>query len=370
MKTIKHTIPALTLSLSLAIAAPAQAVDFTLFGSAGYSGSSEEGANDGFALGPLDFYATTQLDDKTRGFIEYVFENGGDGLVTDLERVWVARDINDSMTLGIGRFHSPLGSWNRTYHHGAYMQNTISRPFFLDFEDGAAGVLPVHIVGLMSWGEIPVSWGSVSYEVFVSNGPSIDSDGGLSVTPDNKPEIGIGDAGDSNSNKAIGGRVSFTPEEGDLEASFFFYSGSIAEDGTGINFPNISTGDDLIDQVITGVDASWDIDSFNIALEYYSFNNDSLIAAQESHTGTAYYLQGTWQASENLKVIVRQEDLDFDNNDNYFQLLGASPGSHALVAVRYELTETNALKFEINRSSPAVGPSETGFAMEWAFIMF
>ncbi|MDQ7048016.1 MAG: hypothetical protein Q9M92_00140 [Enterobacterales bacterium] len=205
MKMIKQTIPSLTLALSFALSAPAQAVDFTLFGSAGYSGSSEAGTNDGFALGPLDFYATTQLDDKTRGFVEYVFENGGDGLVTDLERVWVARELNDSMTLGIGRFHSPLGSWNRTYHHGAYMQNTISRPFFLDFEDGAAGVLPVHVVGLMSWGEIPVSWGSISYEAFISNGPSIDSDGGLSVTPDNKPEIGIGDAGDSNSNKAIGG---------------------------------------------------------------------------------------------------------------------------------------------------------------------
>ncbi|MDQ7048017.1 MAG: hypothetical protein Q9M92_00145 [Enterobacterales bacterium] len=159
-------------------------------------------------------------------------------------------------------------------------------------------------------------------------------------------------------------------EDATMEGSFFFYSGKIGEAGTGINFANINTGDDLIDQLITGVDASWDIDSFNIALEYYSFNNDSLIAAQETHTGTAYYLQGTWQASESVKIIVRQEELDFDSNDNYFQLLGASPGSKSLIALRYDLTETNALKFEFNRSTPAIGSSETSFAVEWAFLMF
>jgi len=105
-------------------------------------------------------------------------------------------------------------------------------------------------------------------------------------------------------------------------------------------------------------------------LEYYSFTNDSLIAAQESHTGTAYYLQGTWQVSESVKVILRQEDLNFDSNDNYFQLLGASTGSKSLIALRYDLTETNALKFEVNRSSPSASPSETSFAVEWAFLMF
>lgn len=108
----------------------AYAVNFGLFSDVRLSSSSLEGENTGFALGDLDFYATEEISDNTRGFIELVFENTSSGIVTDLERLWIMRTFTDEFKLSAGRFHSPLGRWNRTYHHGSLVQATITRPFF------------------------------------------------------------------------------------------------------------------------------------------------------------------------------------------------------------------------------------------------
>ena len=350
------------------ISPPSHAVEFALFGDVVLTDSSAEQANSQFVLGGLDFYATTEIDDKSRVFIEYVFENTDDGLVTDLERLWISREVRDDLTLAAGRFHTPLGHWNRTYHHGSFMQDTISRPFFLDFEDGAAGVLPVHIVGLMAWGTRYYSWGNVSYEAFVANGSSIDTDEfGFTASIEEKPEIEINAGGDVNSNKALGLRVTAALEE-HFAASVFVYDGAIAESGEGIN-SGAAQGDDLLDQVIMGIDLRAEKNNFDLLAEFYRYENDAHVADNKLHTGIAYYVQLGWQPLKDLKVLIRHENLDVSTNDSYFQLLGAEDEQRDLLALRYDLSDTNSLKFEISRRSPRVGPSEKTFSLQWSFII-
>jgi hypothetical protein len=36
----------------------------------------------------------------------------------------------------------------------------------------------------------------------------------------------------------------------------------------------------------------------------------------------------------------------------------------------YHLSESNSIKFEINRNNPKKGSSETAYGIEWAFMMF
>jgi hypothetical protein len=360
---------AATLALSV-ISPKIFAVDFAVFGDVTFSDSGREDGHSQIALGQLDFFATADIDDKSRVFIEYVFENGGDGhgMIIDLERLWIARELNEQLTIAAGRFHTPLGHWNRTYHHGSFMQDSISRPFFLDFEDGAGGVLPVHVVGVMAWGSKYFSAGELSYEVFVSNGSSIDTDEfGFNASPTGKPEIEINDASDVNNSKSLGFRVTFAPSE-NFSGSLFAIDNDVAESGVGIN-SGVATGQALVDQNITGVDLIANYNEFDTLIEYYHFNNKANTVVGGDYTANAYFTQFGWRFNQTLKALLRFEKLSFNQQDSYFALLGAEETKRQILGLRYDLSSSNSLKLEISHQQSQSSASFTGLSLQWSFIV-
>src|SRR3989337_3514836 len=103
---------------------------------------ADEFRNGDFALGALDLYLAQTMDDIDI-LVELVVEEGD---VLDLERITLGYTFSDALKLRAGRFHTPLASWDTSYHHGVQLQPTIDRPHFLRFEhDG--GILPVHVIG-------------------------------------------------------------------------------------------------------------------------------------------------------------------------------------------------------------------------------
>ncbi len=366
MKYSKLTTCAVATCLSL-LTQPAVSAEFGLFGDVNYSGNSASGSTSGFSLGGLDFYATTNITDNTRVFIEYVFEDGGDGLVTDLERLWISRRFGDELTLAFGRFHSPLGVWNRSYHHGALLQDTASRPFFLDFEDGAAGILPVHVVGALANGAISLASGEINYEAHISNGSSIDTSiAGLAATANNKPELDINVASDPDTSKTFGLRVTYTLDDAPLTLGIMYMNNSIAESAETGGL--ISAGGALIDQTITGLDLNFDGENIILLAEYYSLSNDSTVGDAQQHTSTAWYVQAGYKFNETNRVVYRRANLNFDATDAYYLLLGAAPASHDVIAYRFDLDATNAIKFEINNNNPDTGASDTSYTAQWSFM--
>ncbi len=369
MKQITRFITASALAVTMS-GTHVQAAEFGLFGDVLLSASSDSEENSAFALGALDFYGTAQIGENTRAFIEYVFEDAGDGLITDLERLWITYTFSDLVSVGVGRFHSPLGKWNRTYHHGALLQDTVTRPFFLDFEDGEAAVLPTHIVGLLASGTGYFSSGSVEYEAYVANGPSIDTSAGFNPAMDNKPEIDINVSSDPDDKKSVGLRAGFTPESIPLTVSVMYMSNTVAESAetSGIG---TQRGNPLVEQGIAGVDAFYEGERFDFLFEYYNLNNENKVGASGSYTGTAWFAQFGYRITDNLKAVYRYADLGFDDKDSYFGLLGVSESSRHVVALRYDLDETNALKLEVNQSDPAdpAADGTTSYIMQWAFMI-
>lgn len=347
---------------------PVQAVNFGLFGDVTLNDSNAKDDNSNFALGGLDFYATHTISETTRGFVEFVFENTGSGIVTDLERLWISHTFDDKFTLAAGRFHTPLGRWNRTYHHGALLQDTISRPFFLQFEDGATGILPVHIVGLMATGDFVGAGGEFSYELSVANGPSIDTSGaGFGASPSNKPEIDINDAGDPNSDKSAVLRVVYSSDTLPLEIGVFVMRNVVAEsaDAGGVT----ARGKDLVSQTIYGLDAYYERGDFDVLAEFYRFENDNEVGLSGSNSANAYYLQLGYQLNETLKAVVRYEDLSFDADDTYFRLLGTREATHGVFALRYDVDDSNSLKFEVDKEDLDSGDDVTSYKLQWAFLI-
>ncbi len=87
----------------------------------------------------------------------FTYNNGpwrilGEYFATDdeaeLERLQLGYEFSSESTLWFGRFHQPVSAWNHQYHHGAYLQPSISRPSVENWEDDG-GVIPAHITGFM-----------------------------------------------------------------------------------------------------------------------------------------------------------------------------------------------------------------------------
>jgi hypothetical protein len=91
-------------------------------------------------------------------------EPSDQGTLVDVERLHV-RWQAEPFFLEAGRFHTAFGYWNNAYHHGSWLQPTIERPRWVNFEDDG-GMLPVHLVGIDMG--VKLKSGSRSFNVVAS----------------------------------------------------------------------------------------------------------------------------------------------------------------------------------------------------------
>ena len=137
----------------LGMSTSVSAVTFGAFSDVRVESSTQQGESTHFKLGGFDLYANQKISDSTSAFVETVFEDGGSGFGLDVERLFIKRKFNPLFSIAAGRFHAPLGYWNRHYHHGVLLQDTPDRPQFLEFEDGDGAIMPMHAIGLMATGD-------------------------------------------------------------------------------------------------------------------------------------------------------------------------------------------------------------------------
>lgn len=352
--------------LTLAASFPAaQAVDFGAFGDVSYQGTTEKNAADAFAIGQFDLYATQKIDPKTRAFVEIVFEDPGDGYVLDLERLNLTRDITPNFYVSMGRYHNPIGYWNTAYHHGAIIQDTVLRPTFLDFEDGAGAILPTHIIGVMGGGKVSTASGDLNYMLTVGNGSSINTDS----SPGNT-EIDVHITNDSQDKKMVVGNATFKMSKLPLEFGVFALHDPFSESGNG-TYSGASQNGDLISMRVMGGHIRYAAHGLDLTGETYNFENEDKVGNAGKNKASAYYVQAGYRVTDKFKTIYRFENVDYLSKDPYFRYLATPEGSRHVVDLRYDLDDTNALKFEVARFEPvdATKKSYTFYALQWAFLM-
>jgi len=143
------------------------------FGDVDFSATDQKGTTSGFNLGQLDLHLASALSRKVTYFGEMTFNAQPTGYTVEVERSIIRYDYNDFFKLSFGRYHTPIGYWNTAFHHGAWLQTTISRP---DMVRIGGTFIPVHFVGFLAEGNIPSGGAGLSYSA--------------------------GDAGDNNNNRA------------------------------------------------------------------------------------------------------------------------------------------------------------------------
>src|SRR5216684_697849 len=156
------------------------------FGDVDYSATDQKGTTSGFNLGQLDLHLASALSSKVSYFGEITFNAQPTGYTVEVERNIIRYDYNDYFKLSFGRYHTPIGYWNTAYHHGSWLQTTISRPEMVRF---GGTFIPVHFVGFLAEGNIPSGGAGLGYSAGVGNGR------GSTIS---RP----GDAGDNNNKRA------------------------------------------------------------------------------------------------------------------------------------------------------------------------
>lgn len=334
--------------------------------------STLKGETMGFRLGGLDLYANQKIGDSTSAFFETVVESDGPNFGVDVERLFVKHEFNPLLSIAAGRFHAPLGYWNRHYHHGVLLQDTPDRPQFLEFEDGDGAILPMHAIGLMATGNSVSGAGTFAYEFNIANSSTFDTTlSSNASTPGSGLEIGIQNINDLTDGKNYFLRATFTPRVLPLEVGLFGASIRYLESAAvgDSNFGSLPMGSVLVKQTVAGFDLHYDRHPFDATAEYFHLKDESKVG-NGSDSANAFYVQLGWQFMHNLKAVYRIEQLDASpSTDTYFQILNTPNYVHHIIGLRYDINDSNALMFDVKKVNEANSDNYTVFTLDWAFLL-
>jgi hypothetical protein len=289
----------------------------------------------GFQAGTLDVYLTPQVGERGRALIETVFEYVEDGSThVEAERLQLGYTVSDALTVWMGRFHTPLGLWNSSFHHGSHLQTSLARPRFMEFED-RGGILPTHTVGLWTTARGHLGEGRFGADVFVGNGSRVKA-----------REIELNAFKDDNGNLQFGGSFAYMPQ-GPLRGLTLGLHAMAAKVHT------ISDTDVVLLRNrwrLAGLHAAYDDDAWKLLAETHRVRSTDLEAGSQAGSNL-WYLQfgrelGSWTP------YARIERASIDGADTYFASLRYGRAYRRLLGgLRFELDARSALKLEVSRTN-------------------
>ncbi len=336
------------------------------FGSVTFTKSTdgaEEFRHGDFAVGAVDLFLAESLED-IEVLSEIALENG----VIDVERFTIGYTFSDALRVRAGRFHTPLGLWNITYHHGAQIQPTIDRPEFLKFEDDG-GILPTHVVGVYLSGRASTGVGTVEYGAALGNGPKITSEKGVNILSPNNIE-------DNNIGKGLAFNAALSPElVHGLKVSMSGHIAEIKDDGSVIDADNAdgdnkpATGADTVqvDQTILNMSLMYSIADIDFTGEYFSIKDKDAAATNlGSFTNKAYYglIRYTWKDKWVPYFLLEHQSVK--ENDPYLISLGKNfDSTESILGLRYNINYRSCVKGEA-RSVKQGSDNWMEYAVQWA----
>jgi hypothetical protein len=282
----------------------------------------------GFTLGQFVLHLTSQLSSRVTFLGEISFSARTDagtgtpaapGFNAEIERAILRFDQSDWLRVSIGRYHTPINYWNTAFHHGQWLQTTISRPEMIQF---GGRLLPVHFIGALVEGVVPAGGLNVGYKAGIGNGrASVISRGG--------------DAGDSNNRLAwLAGLTSKPDALYGLEVGASVYLDTITP----------LTGTDVRERIVSGY-VAYLKETPELIAEYALVRHRD--AAGTTHSSHAYYAQAAYRFpidARKWKGYVRFEHIDVAPGDEV--LSSVEPLDQSTLGLRYDMTLYAALKAE------------------------
>ncbi|HEY1265534.1 MAG TPA: hypothetical protein VGF06_18540 [Terriglobales bacterium] len=316
-------------------------LQFRGFGDVDFSATDAQGSTSGFNLGQFVLHLASPLSPKVSYFGELSFTAQPTTYDVSVERTIIRYDYNDYLKVSFGKYHTPLGYWNTAFHHGAWLQTTISRPEMVQF---GGTLIPIHFVGLQVEGNIPSGSMGLSYSLGLGNGR-----GSLLSK--------AGDNGDANSNRAWVAGIASRPSR--------FYG---LQMGASVYRDELTpVGGTSRREWIEDAYVAWTKERPEVLAEFANVHHSDILTGQIFNT-QAFYVQlayrfpwreNKWKPYYRFEYIHRPES---EPDWNVTDLVGSTVG------VRYDITNYAAFKGEYRNTRHGIGePRVNGAFFQTAF---
>lgn len=280
------------------------------FSDINFSATDQPSDTRGFSEGQFVVHFSSALSPRINFFSEVALTSSTSGFQGSVERAIIRLDHSDYLKLSFGRYHTPVNWWNTAYHHGRWLQTSISRPEM----DRIGGIfLPIHFVGALVEGSVPAGGLNFNYNAGLGNGR------GDSLRA-------AGDAGDSNNHRAWLGNFFVKPSNPfGLQAGGSLYRDQVTH-LNGLDYR----------EWISAAHFVWLRDTPEIIAEFSNVRHQA-IGAGSTFDNQAFYLQLGHRLpwlERALKPYYRYEYLDVDEGDLFF--LELSDQRASIVGLRYD----------------------------------
>jgi hypothetical protein len=317
------------------------------FGNVDYTSADSRSQPSGFTMGQFVMHFSSALSAKTSLFAELSFTAQAGNYTADLERAIIRYDLNDYLKVSFGRYHTPVNYWNTAFHHGAWLQTTISRPEMIRF---GGRFLPVHFLGALTEGVIPSGPLGLNYNVGLGNGrqtiPLLSRDG---------------DAGDVNSNRAFVASLFARPAKlYGLQIGGSVYQDKITPDSLSLSQANYR-------EWITSGYVAYERERPEFLAEFANVRHRDFITNQEWNSQGAYgqVAYRLPRGAHKLKPYYRFEYIHVPASEPVLLVPELNAG-HTL-GTRFDITDFAALKFEYRHWRRSDTDKFQGFYGQTAF---
>ncbi len=314
---------------------------FRGFTDVNFAATDQTSQRQGFDEGQFVLHLSSALSPRISFFGELALTATPDDFRPTVERSIIRFDQSDYLKVSFGRYHTPINWWNANYHHGLWLQTTITRP---EMSRIGGRFIPIHFVGALVEGTLPANGLNLTYNLGVGNGRS--------------DEIGEpGDAGDVNSHRAWLGNFFIKP----IRPFGLQTGGSVYRDRI-----TLGDGRDFREWIASG-NVVWLREDPEIIAEFSNIRHSS-IDGGEVFDSQGFYIQVgyrlPWRDSA-LKPYYRYEYIDVAIGDPVF--LGVPNLRGSTVGFRYDLSFFAALKAEFRHLDRLSDGDANGGFMQISF---
>ena len=264
----------------------------------------------------------------------------------EIERIQLGWTVGDSK-VWLGRFHNPVGYWNTQFHHGSYLETSISRPSIVDFEDDN-GLLPIHLTGLLIEGVIEHDKQGLGYALAVGAGPELS---------DNLEALDVLDPGSGSHDLSLTLNLYHEPV---LYAPTRY--------GLFVNYTKIPAtriGLDEIRQISAGVYGNWNSQRWRLTGSTFFLRN-RLQQSNGALTDNFFssYFQADFNRDDHWTIFGRIEWTVGDEKDAYLALFPQNISDRILGGVRLDAFDRHAFTLEIS-GNQTQGGNFGQFILQW-----
>jgi len=290
--------------------------------------------------------------DELRYLAEYVAND----VQSHFGRVKAGWLIDPYNMIWLGRTHNPASYWRNQFHHGGWLQPSITRPGIAEFEV-PGGIVPAHSTGLMyEAGAAVRDEKGPAFTVTFGYTSRMDSDG-LKV-----PELIDNNRGMHGT--ALAARLSYHFDE---------ISGG-NEIGLLTSYNHIPTGmtpSYEIEQALLGGFVNWYAGRLRIISEFYAVRNEllePLPAGESMENFYNAYVMVDYSMDSNWNIYSRLEDTSGEGGNLYLQHFSKFVSKRSMLGARYSINRNNLIKFEVDNSQRFSGDRYKQSSLQWSFV--